>query len=115
MDRPRLARYRAPMQPSPLLVFTPADRLTDAAGRPYFLWDSEMTLDAFRAALDDEDPAVRAYYLGKLMRQARPDDVFQFVNLNRVRADWSMVSPYLGKSREMWSFLLELWARHGAR
>jgi hypothetical protein len=35
-------------------------------------------LEEFRERLRDPDPAVRAYYLGKLMRQAKPDDVFTF-------------------------------------
>jgi hypothetical protein len=29
---------------------------------------------------------IRAYYLGKLMRQAKPDDVFTFVTLAKIRA-----------------------------
>ena len=45
---------------------TPAARLVDAKGRPYFLWDDDMTLEAFRDRLRSNDPAVRAYFLGKL-------------------------------------------------
>jgi hypothetical protein len=36
--------------------------------------------------LADPDPEVRAYYLGKLMRQAKPDDVFTFVTLREIKA-----------------------------
>lgn len=36
---------------------------------------------ALRAGLRDPDPDVRAYLVGKLMRQAKPDDVFLFVRL----------------------------------
>jgi hypothetical protein len=50
------------------LAPTPAHRLIDARGRPYFLWDEEMTLDELRGKLRDPDPDVRAYFLGKLMR-----------------------------------------------
>jgi len=53
--------------------------------RPYFLWDEDLTLDAFRGRLADPDPEVRAYYLGKLMRQAKPDDVFTFASLREIR------------------------------
>ena len=52
--------------------------LVDADGRPYFLWDCDLKLDEFRERLADPDPDVRAYHLGKLMRQAKPDDVFTF-------------------------------------
>ena len=44
-----------------LLAPTPAERLLDAAGRPYFLWDDDMTLDVFRQKLGDPDGEVRAY------------------------------------------------------
>jgi len=47
----------------PVLAPTPPERLVDANGRPYFLWDEDLTLDAFRCRLADPDPEVRAYYL----------------------------------------------------
>lgn len=97
-----------------LLQFTPPERMTDAQGRPYFLWDSQMTLTEFQAALADPDPQVSTYYLGKLMRQARPDDVFQFVSLGRIRRDWDACQRYLGNTRPMWAFLIRLWSRDAA-
>ncbi len=42
----------------PNLARTSPDRLVDSRGRPYFLWDEDMTLDQFRARLRDDDPAV---------------------------------------------------------
>ena len=91
------------------LAPTPPDRLVDAAGRPYFLWDEDMTLDEFRARLRDPDPAVRAFFLGKLMRQAKPDDVFSFVTLREVEDQLPAVEPYLGRSRAFWLWVLERW------
>src|SRR4051812_94212 len=49
---------------------TPPEHLVNEDGQPYFLWDSEMTLDEFRTGLRDPDPEGRAYLTGKLMRQA---------------------------------------------
>jgi hypothetical protein len=91
------------------LAPTPPHRLMDARGRPYFLWDEEMTLDEFRGKLRDPDPDVRAYFLGKLMRQAKPDDVFSFITLRELDEQLSAVEPYLGKSRPFWLWLLEQW------
>jgi hypothetical protein len=91
------------------LAPTPPDRLTDARGRPYFLWDSELSLDAFKAKLLDEDEEVRAYYLGKLMRQAKPDDVFSFVTPRQIATSWSAVERYLGDTREFWRWLMGRW------
>jgi hypothetical protein len=44
----------------------------------------DMTLDEFERRLRDEGPEGRAYLIGKLMRQAKPDDVFP---LERFRDD----------------------------
>jgi hypothetical protein len=91
------------------LAPTPPQQLTDAHGRPYFLWDEAMTLDEFRERLRDADPDVRAYFLGKLMRQAKPDDVFTFVTLRELQAERQAVDPYLGRTRPFWHWLLEHW------
>ena len=54
---------------------TPQDRLVDAEGRLYFLWDCDLTLADFRRKLTEGDDEDRAYWLGTLMRQVKPDDV----------------------------------------
>ena len=90
------------------LAPTPPDRLTDAFGRPYFLWDDDMSLEAFRTKL--RDPEIRAYFIGKLMRQAKPDDVFSFVTLREIETQWDLIERYLGRSREFWRWLLDRWA-----
>jgi hypothetical protein len=92
-----------------VLAPTPADRLVDERGRPYFLWDDDLDLSAFRARLRDPDPEVRAYFLGKLMRQAKPDDVFSFVTLAEIQASFAEVERYLGRSHAFWSWLLARW------
>lgn len=102
--------------PLPYCVFmaalnpTPAEKLTDQQGRPYFLWDADMTLDAFIEALRDPDRSVRGYLIGKLMRQAKPDDVFSFVGLDEIHELWEHVEPHLGRTRAFWTWLLERWA-----
>jgi hypothetical protein len=93
----------------PVLNPTPPEHLVDAKGRPYFLWDDDMTLDEFRSRLRGGDVEVRAYLTGKLMRQAKPDDVFQFVRLAELVELWPKLERYLGRSRPMWKWLLERW------
>jgi hypothetical protein len=88
---------------------TPAHHMVDGAGRPYFLWDVDMTLARFRELLRDPDPAVRAYLIGKLMRQAKPDDVFQFVSLREIEDHWTDLERYLGNRRAFWCWLLATW------
>jgi len=96
-----------------VLSFTPPERLTDERGRPYFLWDCDLTLEEFRHRLADPDPEVRAYLVGKLMRQAKPDDVFLFVRPRVIRELWPQLTRYLGRSRDMWTWLFETWERQG--
>ena len=88
---------------------TAPDRMVDPSGRPYFLWDADMTLDQFRAGLRDEDPDVRAYLVGKLMRQAKPDDVFAFVRVTDIVELWPRLERHLGRTVSMWRWLLERW------
>jgi hypothetical protein len=92
-----------------LLAPTPPDRLVDARNRPYFLWDTELTIDEFRARLRDPDPEVRAYFIGKLMRQAKPDDVFSFTTLAEIQSHRPALERYLGNTREFWIWLLDKW------
>ena len=87
--------------------------MVDAEGHPYFLWDCELTLEQFEAKLADPDPEVRAYLIGKLMRQAKPDDVFTFASPRTIRELWSRLERYLGDSREFWSWLFDTWERQG--
>jgi hypothetical protein len=97
----------------PLLAPTPPERLCDQQGRPYFLWDLDMTLEGFRRRLRSPDQDVRAYFLGKLMREAKPDDVFTFVTLEEIRALWPGVTRHLGSMREFWTWILGTWERVG--
>jgi hypothetical protein len=95
------------------LAPTPPHRMSDAHGRAYFLWDEDVTLDEFRSSLRDPDPQVRAYFLGKLMRQAKPDDVFSFVTLRELSEQLDAVEPYLGRTRPFWRWLIEHWMLTG--
>ena len=88
---------------------TRPELMCDAQGRPYFLWDTDLTLIAFRALLADPDATTRAYSIAKLMRQAKPDDVFTFVSVAQIRASWDMVKPQLGAKRDFWQWVLDVW------
>ena len=92
-----------------MLNATPPEVLTDTGGRPYFLWDCDLTITEFEERLRDPDPAVQAYFVAKLMRQAKPDDVFQFVTLSKIRILWPTLVRYLGRARPFWSWLLATW------
>jgi hypothetical protein len=97
------------LRPMSILCPTPRELMVDAQGRPYFLWDSDMTLARFRELLRDPDERVRTYYVGKLMRQAKPDDAFEFVTLADIGASWPQLERYLGRKWAFWTWLLGEW------
>ena len=94
-----------------ILNTTPPETMVDAKGRPYFLWDMDLTLSEFQHRLRAGDEDTRAYLIGKLMRQAKPDDVFTFVTVDEICGLWSRIQKYLGKSLPFWTWLLSQWGR----
>jgi hypothetical protein len=89
-----------------LLNTTPRNVMVDARGRPYFLWDVDMTLQHFEERLRAGDRTTRACLVAKLMRQAKPDDVFTFVTLDQIRDLWPYLQRDLGLTRAFWEWLL---------
>ena len=88
-------------------------RLCDERGRPRFLWDLDLTMAQFCARLDDPDPAVRGWMLGRLLREARPEDALAFVTPQDIRDAWPQVQAYLGAKRSFWAWLLDVWREAG--
>ena len=101
------------MDPRGVLNPTPPDKLLDGKGRPYFLWDTELTLQEFRELLVAGEPVVRAYAFGKLMRQAKPDDVLTLVSPEEIASLWPGLRRYLGRSEPFWDWLLSKWRAFG--
>lgn len=93
---------------------TPAERITNLDGYPYFLWDCKVTLENFKAGLRNrEEPECRAYLAAKLLRQAKPDDVFIYLTPQEIADLWPSMVRYLGKERDFWDWLLNLWQENG--
>jgi len=88
--------------------------LQDPAARPYSLWDErDATVGSFRRALAAANEDEKARLLGKLMREARDEDVWHFTTVAEVRALMPKIDRYLGRRRAFWRYLLEAWQRHG--
>ncbi len=91
----------------PLLPPT-STNLLDASSRPYFLWWTDATVADLRSHLASDDKEERAYWTAALLREANTRDVWLFVTPDQVRAQWPSLQRYLGRSRELWAFLLGL-------
>ena len=93
---------------------TPPEQLIDSQGRPTFLWDCDLTMEELQERLDSPDIEVRGYWMGTVMRQARPDDALTLIPAKRMRAEWSSLERYLGQTRPFWSWYLSMTAAEGA-
>ncbi len=79
--------------------------------RPYFLWDVDVTSEELRQRLRLDDPDIRAQWQGRVMREARFEEVWDYLTLEEVLRDWPHITRHLGKSRAFWEFLLDGWKR----
>jgi hypothetical protein len=89
-----------------VLCPTPERALCDVQGRPYFLWDCNVTLAALRDHLASPDDERKAYWLAKIMRQAKPDDAIVIAGIAEMRRLWSRIERTLGKQRDFWAWYL---------
>lgn len=93
-----------------MLAPTPSEWLCDRQGRPYFLWDVDITLAEFMEKLRDPDAEVRAYWIGKVMRQAKVDDAITLLGRDAIIAAWPVLKGRLGRENSFWEWWV---ARHG--
>ncbi len=82
--------------------------LLDDAARPYFLWWTNATVGELKQHLAASDPEERAYWMGALLREANTRDVPLFVDAQQIRQHWHRLIRYLGRSRDMWAWILEM-------
>jgi hypothetical protein len=88
--------------------------LSDSAGRPYFLWDEDMSVAELRSTLRGERGDVeRLRVLGKLLREARDQDVWSFVTPSEVAAALPQLHRRLGRRGAFWEFLIAGWRDDG--
>ena len=87
--------------------------LGDPETRPWFLWDEDMSVGVLRQALADEGHPRWLELAAKVMREARDDQVWLFLSVERVAARYPDLAPRLGRRRPFWDYLLAAWRRHG--
>ena len=79
---------------------------------PYFLWDEPMTMRELRKRLErSEEDRIRL--LGKILREAREQDVWLFTTVEEIVSRWDQLERHLGRRRDFWQFLLGRWREQG--
>lgn len=81
--------------------------------RPYFLWDVPITESELRERLLDPDPDTRAQWQARIMREARFEEVWQYLRLADILENWPHIQRHLGRMRGYWEFLLNGWRDDG--
>ena len=87
--------------------------LSMEAQRPYFFWDEDTSIAELRAALTAGDQHERLRLLGKMLREARDTDVWEFVTPIEVAAALPALGRQLGRRRGFWEFLIGRWRALG--
>jgi hypothetical protein len=87
--------------------------LADPEAIPYFLWDEPMTVRELRQRLASASEAERLRLLGKILREARDTEVWQFTTPEEVSRLWPRLARHLGRRRAFWEFLFGEWRELG--
>jgi hypothetical protein len=81
--------------------------------RPYFLWDEDTSIAELRASLARPDSDERLRLLGKMLREARDTDVWQFVSPDEVATALPRLGRHLGRRKDFWEYLIGRWRARG--
>ena len=90
-----------------------SDRLDEPDARPYFLWDSELTVGQLRERLAHGPEEEKLLWIGRILREARYPDVWRFVTLGDVLSRWDRLRGRLGRMNGFWEFLIRTWRENG--
>jgi hypothetical protein len=81
--------------------------------RPYFLWDEDVSIDELRAVLARPDGFRRDQLFGKMLREARDLDVWEFVTPGEIARSLDRLHRRIGRRFEFWKFLIDGWRSDG--
>ncbi len=81
--------------------------------KPWFLWDVDVSEAELRERLRQDDPDGRAQWQARIMREARFHEVWQYLTLDDVLANWPHIRRHLGRMRPFWDWLLRGWRDDG--
>lgn len=81
--------------------------------RPYFFWDRRITVAELRDAIAATDHPEHFDLLAHLLREARPDEVWQYVTPQQVAVEWPRLASRLGRRRDFWAWVIQSWRQLG--
>jgi hypothetical protein len=87
--------------------------MKDEDSRPYFLRDEPLTIRQLREILRSGSEQERLAYMAKILREARYEDVWEFLSVDDLVRHWEQLAPCLGRRCAFWEFLLRKWRELG--
>lgn len=72
-----------------------------------------MTVAELRERLSSASKHEQSRLLGKILREARDTDVWQFTTPDELISVWDSVERHLGRRRQFWQFLIREWQELG--
>ena len=85
----------------------------DSADRPDFLWDEPLSRDDLKKLLHGENQEERLYYAAKILREARFEEVWDYLSPAFLASHWEKLGRRLGRKKGFWEFFYTTWHRHG--
>jgi hypothetical protein len=78
-----------------------------------FLWDESLTRGDLRKVLDGENEEEVLYYAAKILREARFEEVWEYLSPKFLASHWEKLRRRLGRKKGFWEFLYATWREHG--
>ncbi len=85
----------------------------DLTDRPDFLWDEPLTRDDLMKLLDGENEEEHLYYAAKILREARFEEVWEYLSPAFLSSQWEKLRARLGRKKGFWEFFYTTWREHG--
>lgn len=87
--------------------------MVEALPSPDFLWDRQISSSRFAAVVGDPTDPKHLEWLALLLREARPDQVWQWTTPEHVAEVLPQIAWRLGRQRAFWEWLVAGWRRLG--
>jgi len=87
--------------------------INDSTDRPDFLWDEPLSRGDLKTLLDSGDEEERLYYAAKILREARFEEVWDYLSPAFLASRWEKLRWRLGRKKKFWEFVYTVWRRHG--
>jgi hypothetical protein len=85
----------------------------EGTDRPDFLWDEPLTRDELKKLLGSGNEEERLYYAAKILREARFEEVWDYLSPMFLASHWEKLRRRLGRKKRFWEFLYTTWREHG--